>query len=139
MQMITKPHCQQALFETRLDRKIKTLTNSRSVQCFYVLSSFRFIYFPHGLVNYAFSYNLVTADFNKIRVCRRINVRSRVKRVLEATLSSSVLKALDQYCTSIFLGRWPMPAASRDSIQFHTVSYCSAIKRYCVTVIECQI
>ena len=89
MQTITKPDCQQALFETRFDRKIKTSTNSRSVQCFDFLSSFRFIYFPHRLVNYTFMYNLVTTDFNKIHICRRINARSCVKRVLEATLNTS--------------------------------------------------
>ena len=66
--MITKPHRQQVLFEERFDGKIKTLTNSRSVQCsdFLDLSSFRFIYFPHRLVYYAFSYNLVNADSKKI-------------------------------------------------------------------------
>ena len=37
---------------------------------------------------YAFSYNLVTADSKKIRVCRRINARPRGKRILEATLIS---------------------------------------------------
>ena len=69
-------------------RKIKTSTNSRSMQCFDFLdiSSFRFIYFPHRLAYYAFSYNLVIADSKKIRVCRRIYARSRGKRVLEASL-----------------------------------------------------
>ena len=64
---------QQALFKARLDGKIKTSTNSRCVQCFHFLdlSSFRFIYFPHHLVYYAFSYNFVTADSKKIRVCHR--------------------------------------------------------------------
>ena len=62
------------------------------MQCFDFLdlSSFRFIYFPHRLVYYAFSYNLVTADSKKIRVCRRINARSRGKRILEATLRSVI-------------------------------------------------
>ena len=52
------------------------------------LSSFRFIYFPHCLINNAFSYNFAAADSKKIRVCWRINARSRKKRVLEATLGS---------------------------------------------------
>ena len=75
--------------------------DSRSVQCFDFLdlSSFRFIYFPHHLVNYAFSYNLVNADSKKIPVCRRINARSRGKRVLEATL-----KYIDSH-TLIYLNR----------------------------------
>ena len=51
---VTKQHRQQALFEERLDGKIKTSTNSRSMQCFDFLdlSSFRFIYFPHCIVYY---------------------------------------------------------------------------------------
>ena len=47
---------------------------------------FRIIHFPHRLVYYAFSYNLVNADSKKIRVCRRNYARSRGKHTLEATL-----------------------------------------------------
>ena len=69
--------------------EIKPSTNSRSVEWFDFLDllSFRFIYIPHRLVNYMFSYNYVAADSKKICVCRWINARSCVKRVLEATLT----------------------------------------------------
>ena len=131
-----KPHCQQVLFETRFDRKIKTLTNSRSLQCFDFLdlSSFRFIYYPHCLANYAFSYNLVTVDFNKICVCRRINVQSRVKRVLEATLKHVNQKPTYLYAKTFGIN---LPVCNHTHCQLtslyaktqiiHLISYC--IKR----------
>ena len=39
------------------------------------------------------------------------------------------IKVVANHYSSIFLGRWPCLAAIRVSIQFHMVSYCSAIKR----------
>ena len=87
--MITNPHRQQAYPKCVWTEEIKPSTNSRSVQCFNFLdlSSFCFIYFPHRLVKYVFIHNLVDADSKKIRICRRINAQSRIKRVLEAKLN----------------------------------------------------
>ena len=90
LKTITKAHRQHALFEARFDGKLKTSTNSRSMQCFDFLdlSSFRSCISRIALcTTHSHIYNLVISDSKKIRVCRRINARSRGKRVLDATLS----------------------------------------------------